>query len=682
MAERVNAWVSGLLSWHGQDRGGVSVPFQRHMGKPLGRLVETPLLQRMRGLARDLAAGVRRYPRWIFLVGGPGNGKSQAVEEFVRELDHALDMGGTLITVVSSKFTPSPVTRRRVEVTPGELGAHSGRFQQTVRRLVLVQDASAVDSPVGAAEQHAIEDVVELVTSPHDEEPVFICCANRGLLARALTALQKGSEWNVPEVRKPLRMIAEATAHVPSASGGSLPSCWPLEGDGRFACWPLDMETLLAGGGSACPIEQLMLEAIDERLWEASECGGCKSISLCPFLYNARQLRDPSARGNLLRLLRHGELATGQRWNFRDAFSLCAELLVGQQEDFEGTGAPCLWVHDRVWEALNRSQPVGKVGAAWGLASRVYYHALFPRWLFPEELAGPRVLSRGPVTAALVEAVAERKRGPTKHIRCFLEGRFSECLDPALATPVHRDSLLRAVEDEFAQSVDQGLGRFRSYVSPAEVALLELMAVAEREWTGDARDPARAKELVQAVRWLAATLVKRAVGVQCAEYLNADRLAEYEGLLSHPDKLSDMVPALRGLLAPGGMFAGSLVRTFGQPDLGRDRDVMVTGPLGSVLPRPAPRSTESRSGHDVPFMEVRTGCIPLSFEMFLALKMYESGLSVGCLPPHTRAALDRVRSTIAGHLARDRDGMEGREVIIEVGSLGRLVRAGGMYQLH
>lgn len=87
MPRNENPWVSELLTWHGHDRGGVRVPFQGHMGNPLNGVVETSLIKKLKQLAFDLMKGTPGTPRWIFLIGGPGNGKSEAVEVFIRELD-------------------------------------------------------------------------------------------------------------------------------------------------------------------------------------------------------------------------------------------------------------------------------------------------------------------------------------------------------------------------------------------------------------------------------------------------------------------------------------------------------------------------------------------------------------------------------------------------------------------
>ena len=124
MPRNENPHVLDLLAWHAHEAGGVRVPF-RGGGEPLGRVVETPLVLRLKALAADIASGARS-PRWVFLVGGPGNGKSQMVELFVRELGARLGCEPQLVRLAQDAFSSRPIPR------VVELG--ESRPQQLVQR--------------------------------------------------------------------------------------------------------------------------------------------------------------------------------------------------------------------------------------------------------------------------------------------------------------------------------------------------------------------------------------------------------------------------------------------------------------------------------------------------------------------------------------------------------------------
>jgi hypothetical protein len=85
MPANINPRVVELLSWHGHAQGGVHVPFQA-ASNPLGQTIETNLVQRLRTLATEIVTNAASSPRWIFLIGGPGNGKSETVQD-PREID-------------------------------------------------------------------------------------------------------------------------------------------------------------------------------------------------------------------------------------------------------------------------------------------------------------------------------------------------------------------------------------------------------------------------------------------------------------------------------------------------------------------------------------------------------------------------------------------------------------------
>ena len=124
-------------------------------------------------------------------------------------------------------------------------------------------------------------------------------------------------------------------------------------GKKQVCCWPLDVESLLLpedhGGPSISPVEQIIEKAIVEDEWEVSgRCADCDSADLCPFRQNTIWLRNGKTRANLLSILRRGELAISQRWNFRDTFSLIAGTLVGNWNDFAEFDHPCEWAHEKV----------------------------------------------------------------------------------------------------------------------------------------------------------------------------------------------------------------------------------------------------------------------------------------------------------------------------------------------
>ena len=231
----------------------------------------------------------------------------------------------------------------------------------------------------------------------------------------------------------------------------------------------------------------MLIEATDVGKWEAvGHCRDCSSREICPFRKNAEWLRHDVTRKNLVKVLRRGELAGGQRWNFRDAYSLIAELLIGQWNDFGDAPHPCNWVHQCVTSATVLGPDPASIIA---LTAQLYPHAMF-RGGHVRQAAKIFQESRHldpqaqPLTLGLIGALATiGEGGSAKSIRETLSRDYSR-LDPATATPSNPSDALRIIEDEFCQSIEQGklAARQPTGMSPIEDLLLGIFDQAEHEW--------------------------------------------------------------------------------------------------------------------------------------------------------------------------------------------------------
>lgn len=631
------------------------MPFQPQ-ANPVGQIIETPLVRRLRDLARDIAARADSTPRWIFLVGGPGNGKSETVQDFLSCLDASLGSGGILVEALRRAFSRPGLLPRKVEIQAGELGSAGPSFAANVGRLILIQDATATENALGNAAVELADDLADLLTYPStDPVPVFVACANRGLLARAMNEAAR-SFGSSNEVTQLLATVIQASSVGPEMTGGR--ACWPLPGNNHFACWPLDMESLIGKEGAASPVDTVFRLATDEALWEVDgRCRDCSAHTLCPFRQSAEWLRSEASRQNLLALLRRGELARGQRWNFRDVFSLAAELLVGQWSDFEPADHPCAWIHQE-YAGATTSPPEPQSVLA--LALRLYPHALF-RGGHAREAAATYIEERGgssslpsltnDLLAGIVNGTGETSTKPIREILA----RDYERLDPAASSPTDPSHLLRVLEDGFCQSIVQGRSAsIQVVLSASEDLLLEALENAEAEWDLLGRESAVAVNAVCVLRMVAAMIAKRSAGVRLGHHALDKLLADYEAAIRDPAMLADIRAAIQPLLGTTGSNF-NLLEIFGQPTGEKQPLVSLQGPPPGIRSVLAPVATPSSPGHDVPFIEFTepTYRIPLTFEFFLALRLRREGCAGSSLPASVRAALDRVRHRFAGELCRN-----------------------------
>ncbi len=660
MSRNLNPWVPSLLSWHGHSSAGVRIPFSPSGGSPLRQtsgIIETPLLARLKNAARDIGSG-HRSPKWFFLVGGPGNGKSEAVEQFLEELDAALACDGRLVDRLKAGFSPQPLVPWCVDIDSESAPELSQDFHRYVRRLIVVQDASASEQPRRTAAERLVTYVEDLLTH-QDPLPLFVCCANRGLLANALKV------DTAPPVTTFLREIVQATGLGREALSLNRPDCWPIHipelPTGLVACWPLDLETLLVSPGrdgyEASPAFKMVAEATDVAHWEHQACSTCDSAPLCPFLQNAQWLREGNSLDALITILRRTELATAQRWNFRDLFSLGAELLVGEWPDFDGFDHPCQWVHSKA-DSLHEDnvEVEGRVEPALQLTARLYPYALFPRLPSPSsvELADN---PDGAITASFAQALANLELPPTTHIRQQLHARVTVSMDPARLSPHDDGHPLGVLEDAYSQSPEMGNASwpYSTNMAGAERKLFELGVRAVDEWDILSVRSRATGTAVPFIKTLLSALAKRSVGVRLGHHADEQYLKDYENSIHDATALRSIHQHAVEMLGRTG-FAFNALAGLGQPQNEREWLVVLEGNRVRIRQiEPAPASSSTRPGHDFPSIHIGDpveGVIPLTFDMYVALRLRKDGCESSSLPASVRAALDRLKQLHAGALCR------------------------------
>lgn len=265
-------YPAGLVEWAGHRSGGVRKPFYESSGRPCKVVIDTPLLLRLREWAREVAASPSA-PRTVLLVGGPGNGKTEAVEDVLRSIDSALKLGAKLNEEFTSHFSggSGKWIPRLVSAPVGDAGANIG-----VESICVVQDASVSDPdrPKASPAELLVRDLA--LFGNKDSKSVYIACVNRGVLDDALTF---AAENKHPGVQRLLETVIRSVGLSPAA-----PVCWPLQGFEHVAVWPMDVETLILKKQDAVgpsPAEQLLLKATDAARWPAPN--SCAAGDHCPF---------------------------------------------------------------------------------------------------------------------------------------------------------------------------------------------------------------------------------------------------------------------------------------------------------------------------------------------------------------------------------------------------------------
>lgn len=673
-----------LVNWSGNRSGGVRRLFDAGSGRPGENIFETNLLHRLEAWASATAAGPGSAPRIVLLVGGPGNGKTEAIESTVGWLDAALGANGELAIELRKSFLPSDGTfaPRLVRINAGAMGKPPRELG-----LSIVQDASAVVGAAGKqAAQLLLEELEAVQSAPANE--VYLCCVNRGVLDDALIDAIDGEK--VP--RRLLEAVTRAVSLAPDA-----PSCWPLAGFPEIAVWPMDAESLLLApirAGEA-PAKSLLRQALDETRWPPG--GSCIAGISCPFCGSRERLSREREETSLLQILRWFEVASGKRWSFRDLFSLASYLLAGHRPSPRESGLePCEWAAKLAGLddlARRGGKPSKEQSTAiFHLVAAQYQHALFHRW---ERDAGPTLLREikelgldDDHTAMGLQWFLSSRRSPylPAMIGPALEG-IAEMLDPALTNPDtevqatrNTSFALRDVDVRFSRSVVEGLDFVRKLqvLTRLEIDLIERLAKLDAELSVSRvrrKRPASATHVQRFVRDFACRLVRRALGTRTAAVLDAEILSDFQYVLEDVagEDLFDVAQEVEHLLNRNQDFEISLTTTFGQPLPPTIRRATLIVPSRSVHPLDAEHV--GRPTSPICFLMVGDGRsekpIALTYDLFKAVKELENGMSIASLPRTVLALLDTTRARLSGPIVRDKVVLE--RARIRIGSSGSSV---------
>jgi hypothetical protein len=665
---------AGLLKWAGHHGGGVKRPFHAGSGRPTGEHVETPVIARLRAWADALLAAPAITPTAVLLVGGPGNGKTDAVEVLIEYLDKGLRAEGRLVDECSRIYaaTDGRLAPRQASITLQQLSVELP--PGLPQRLCIIQDASEDPQQAGNSRGKLLAmELLQCTRKPDDS--IYICCANRGVVSEALLAAKNDIELEgvVAILEELLEAVTTGPKDVP---------CWPLPSAPRLAAWPMDVESLTADrkvSHSVC--RDFLRVAVDRRRWPTN----CPAGKKCPFCTNREILAGEEASASLSKLLRYFELASGKRWTFRDLFSLIPHIIVGDDREYagkQGVSGPCAWAAEQIKKSSSGS--ADSMRSKLNLAAKLYHHRLFPLWpsfrkdLYSKAAKDLAGLKKPQLEAALglMGWLGTRRHSNETDISRLLATTWSEVLDPALSSGAltlfetkKRAWTVQEIEEHFSLSISDGLDVVRRELQPVEAEILRDLSVSD-DFLASQDYPRRctpsAVIVLQVIRQFACRLVKRSLGTRRGVCRGSVRLGEYQDATINTDKLKGFRKSLQALMHDDrNRFTASLATTFGQPVPYRSRDVRLITSKVSVK---SVQRTEcdTRPIDPVPYVRIGNYVVPVTMELFSSLADRDGGLRAASLPPAVFALFDTTRSIVTGEAVRDPRTRED-VVLIEIG---------------
>jgi len=417
----------------------------------------------MRLLQGQLTSGKPdKNVHWVFLTGGPGNGKSYQVEILIKELDKTVTQGGL-----------------------GGIALRTYPFKEDPDwNLNIINDATIRARGQGVGD--LAYDIRETLKWNEEKPSFLVVNINRGILIEELNRLGSTAGWekekdiiqkihengngkyykkNVVELNdRKIYLHAVYLDQVsllekrPSCQNGT--AVLDIEGEGEPAEYKVmrfEDELRLES-----PSGKLLTELVKESNFEGGECKECSANQLCPFLINARNLRGDKFRLGFLKVLRGLEIVSGHLITYRDLWGLLGIAILGKPRE-QWHSKPCEWVCQNVAKWRNEKNKI----SLFELYSHRTHEALFSNQFFTKLFS--------------YERKAEDKND-------FLENLKLDQVDPAIG--VNRkwaqkpSDALEGMHLNTPPSKSDSLKDIQPYWSPLDDAV-ESSLIKDHEWKED-----------------------------------------------------------------------------------------------------------------------------------------------------------------------------------------------------
>jgi hypothetical protein len=616
--------------------------------------------------------------QWVFLVGAPGNGKSEALKELAvrigmpaptdnptreapRDLVGDLPSGKRVKLINDASIPRAGVpdgTSLAVDLEEAFASVGGGTASlllANVNRGVLVEELSH-DEAEGAAAQLARDVLIWLnrvASGVEAGDPARSYYAHR-------TFDLEGAVVDVHAISLDAVSLFEPRPGNGSAlsfEDGCAPSVAAYEPTGGIGRPP--------GSRSASVAADLLEKVTSQGEWPELGCEGCTASQLCPFNANVAWLREPNLAERFLETARASEVASNRRMTYRDLLGLLAIAILGPAEAVWTSGEhPCDWSRRLVGEAGSAPAAIAN------LARHRIYASLFPP---PNPAAtfwrrGPGAIGQASLYSAVFSDFGPDRMGgrPTPFASAFKR------LDPAAAVSPWGRARAATIDAAEAMHIEHPVQVLLDDGIIPSAAVCELDHRLDAAVVAALSEPTKARAGIrqrdQQVRRWRATLLLRQVGLAVGGLADAEVveawLASQQGTLAGEDS-GDLYAGLRALLVPGN---GALRLAPFRP---RTRAFTGTPPHSTLLMvrQGNELSVDLRAAKDGLTAVLRivadgsADALPVPVDLDLAreaLKLAQSGASgFTDLPDQAMARVERVQASLLsrGHSARGKAGL-------------------------
>lgn len=637
-------------------------------GWNMGGLIQSRLLSNLESLAEDIRTGNHPNPVCVFLVGGPGNGKTEAAEFFLRR-------------VYEQDFLPS------FETKDSRLFFRH-RVTSKIDGVVVVEDATELR--LGQLGNDINDYVLRNNSTSPQSNYLYLCCVNRGVLAKETAATDPGSA-----VGKFLSALSDVVS-----VGEVGPCMWPLKGNARFkdgvlaSCspsvfvWPMDAESLVDPKLYDDSVEKTPGYQLLRRLFEkadCSDCYNCQDQEFCPFFENLSEMKTKEGLARVVYCLNAFEIVTGNKLLFRDLLAVSNVLFSDSEESYHKPQAdrqvkttPCDWVKYHA-EILRKHDRKNELASAFSLSSRRFNQVLFGDYteFSTKEIQFLKSMLnkfKGSGEFANIErllrAIADvgARRKNTTRAWNLIHRDFAKKMDVALEEGFDD---LESIEIGFCSStlIGSSVVKQKGCVSGSLDRLLGQLSKTEEDLGSNSFDVSTDKgeasrRCLQLLQVLGSRMSKREIGERIPAVFNNDDIKVYRKICFDDNADREILEFIRKplgqALSLGGRFSSHVLQSIGQTQLSSkyiftidtENTCKISLERSKTLPVSTSAPVDPTPDVVIRFLsstgDAKSARIRLTFPLFNALRKIKEGLSIASISEQTFVSLNLLSSKLLG----------------------------------
>lgn len=618
----VTKFPFNLTHWGANKPTAVRIPFSNKSGRPAGKVIKNKLI-----ITLDEWIDSTDRINNILLIGGPGNGKTDALEYIIDGLINKYSLDSNIKDQLSSM----------VQTNQRNLVVHINSSSFPFKKIVAVPEASTGTDKL-SKEEALYDDFKNYLDT---DNILYISCINRGVLEDLKTFAHLKNDNSI------ISLIDD----INEATKGKGKETWPLLDQKNTAVWFMDIESLFDNKFSPNPSQQIIDVLAKKENWEWYSSSR-ELQEKCPLYDNYIQISQKEYSENLCAILRNYERITENKLNFRNYFSLLSSLFANNN----GNGDDPLDFSIGNLNLMSSSIPkeYSYIKAVLLLSMSSYGLRLFRDW--EEAIHDFSTLSNidsneMPLLKNFLSLwIDDELTDFLTSYQSEYEKKFIKQLNEVL-DPFHSDHPeIISITEAFSINISEGHKVVKDRLNYVQNKLLEYFIMIEDEMRSSQelnKIDIKYDRLIQKLRSFAAQISSRVIGTKQAYTKDYDTLAEFNRL--HNDFSSnqkELKRMFRGIAKARDILP---LHSFGQPkpDL-KNAIIIRSDSSGSKFNIEEARTDFKRASQSSVFFEHQeTGLVvPLSYNLFKALSEINSGVNKNSVNSNINALIERMESLL------------------------------------